>query len=177
MLSEIHKWRCFAMTDHLNQDKASEALVPSSKPEAGGAVTAAVANVLQGTKFSADEQKLCQHCSGSGTCKIGKDGWACGTCMKTVGSTKVGRWLGMAPKPSTTLSGPQWCGVCWGKGFVEGATFKFRNYFPFFFALLIVGASLYIMTTQDRIPEKLTTGLMGLIGTIVGFYFGGKGSH
>jgi hypothetical protein len=66
------------------------------------------------------------------------------------------------------------CSVCGGKGFVEGATFKLRNYFPFVFASLFVVlcfASFYWKPTQEG---KLESSLTTILGTIVGFYFGGK---
>jgi hypothetical protein len=73
-----------------------------------------------------------------------------------------------------------WCGVCFGRGTVEGATFKIRNYFPFFFALVIVSGAFVIFAIEiwksKSVPASLETALTTILGTIVGFYFGGKKS-
>ncbi len=70
------------------------------------------------------------------------------------------------------------CSICGGKGFVEGATFKFRNYFPFFFAIAVIVGTFVIFGIdihgQRSVPERLESSLTTILGTIVGFYFGGK---
>jgi hypothetical protein len=74
-----------------------------------------------------------------------------------------------------------WCGVCFGRGTVEGATFKIRNYFPFFFALVIVSGAFVIFAIEifhnKSVSASLETALTTILGTIVGFYFGGKKSE
>jgi hypothetical protein len=68
--------------------------------------------------------------------------------------------------------------VCLGRGKLaelEGSTAKVRNFFPFVFALLFSAAAMFLLgrlagTSDDKITSSLTT----LLGTIVGFYFGGR---
>jgi hypothetical protein len=73
-----------------------------------------------------------------------------------------------------TLKTTTKCSVCIERGFTEGLTYKVRSYFPFAFAVLFVAAAFvairYLLDTDD----KLKSSSMTLIGTIVGFYFGGK---
>ena len=66
------------------------------------------------------------------------------------------------------------CSVCWGKGFIEGATFKFRNYFPFVFALVVVTGSLLLFGLKENLADKVGTALTTIMSTIVGFYSGGR---
>jgi hypothetical protein len=66
------------------------------------------------------------------------------------------------------------CSVCFGRGFTEGLTYKVRSYFPFGFAVLVVGTAFAAIWWMPDGDGKIKSSLMTVIGTIVGFYFGGK---
>ena len=85
------------------------------------------------------------------------------------------RWF-MRSYKEEGIVGPMgcWCGVCYGKGFIEGATFKFRNYFPFVFASLFVVGCFALFGFGHDVSDRLESALTTIMGTIVGFYFGGK---
>lgn len=84
------------------------------------------------------------------------------------------RWLGIKPGSLDLSPKTCTCSICGGRGFVEGATFKFRNYFPFIFALLFVVFCFLVFWFQPKLTDKLESALTTILGTIVGFYFGGK---
>lgn len=122
------------------------------------------------------QQRSCPHCKAEGTCKQSSDSQSCATCVKQYGRTRWQRWFGITPKDIDLSPKTCVCSICNGRGFVEGATFKFRNYFPFLFALLFVTFCFLLFGFQPAVTEKLQSALTTILGTIVGFYFGGKRS-
>jgi hypothetical protein len=87
------------------------------------------------------------------------------------------RWLRIKPSLIGQSQGC-WCGVCFGRGRLEGATFKILKFFPFAFALLFVAACFVVLWHVRGIEnlDKLQGALTTIMGTIVGFYFGGRRS-
>jgi hypothetical protein len=67
-----------------------------------------------------------------------------------------------------------WCAVCFGKGFIEGASFKIRYLFPLLFSAAFVAACFFLFFHMHVEFEKLQSSLLTILGTIVGFYFGGR---
>jgi len=121
------------------------------------------------------EQAPCPHCGATGVCKNGLGGAACSNCVARVSSRIWQRW-----RIEKTDAGSQtgcWCGVCFGKGRIEGASFKILKFFPFAFALLFIGCCFLVLWhTGEANLDKLQGALTTIMGTIVGFYFGGKRS-
>ncbi len=56
----------------------------------------------------------CAHCSGTGTCNLGKDGEACAACVKKQ-ELKKGVYHGLA------------CGTCGGLGKTDTLTYRLNN--------------------------------------------------
>jgi len=119
----------------------------------------------------------CVHCARdgapTGTCRNGANGLSCETCVRAW-SRRPFFSLGRRDDLTNATSGIGKCMVCYGRGTLEGATFKIRNYFPFFFALtFVVGCFAFFYFKSDS--EKLALSLITILGTIIGFYFGGRG--
>jgi hypothetical protein len=125
---------------------------------------------------SALEQAPCPHCLATGTCTRGPELTACSDCIDRVSARMWQRFKVRQLSASKEQPGC-WCGVCLGKGRIEGATFKFLRFFPFIFAAAFVaGCFLVLLLAGKETSEKLQGALTTLMGTIVGFYFGGKRS-
>jgi hypothetical protein len=126
---------------------------------------------------SAMEQAPCPHCGATGTCTHGPTGTACSDCIDRISARM---WQRFKVRGANADNGQKgcWCGVCLGKGRIEGATFKFLRFFPFFFAAVFVVCCFFVLwhTRGTDGLEKLQGALTTLMGTIVGFYFGGKRS-
>lgn len=119
----------------------------------------------------------CAHCmengSPTGICRKGLDGHSCATCMQGWSRARLFGFLKASSIPEGQgLIGK--CMVCFGRGTVEGASFKIRNYFPFFFAISVV-AGIFLFFFLHPEQDKLGSSLVTVLGTIVGFYFGGRG--
>ena len=107
----------------------------------------------------------CAHCKATGTCSNGLDSMACTHCnrkyAKAGGSSK-----GLV------------CSVCDGRGSVEPFTLKLQNRFvPLFSAVFVLLLLLIIAIAYftDRKDLDKILGFAGtLIGSITGYYFGGK---
>ena len=111
----------------------------------------------------------CAHCKTSGTCSNGADGNACVLCARQA--------LGKTYSSATSLKGLV-CSVCEGRGTAETFSLKLQNRFlPFFavgflFLLLLFIAVAYFWTAN----YKDVVAFAGpLVGTIIAFYFSGKG--
>ena len=125
-------------------------------------------------KELSDIQSSCPHCNGTGKCENGEDKNTCDMCL--IRLTHTG-WMRLFRfKNPDSMINPKgcWCGVCFGRGRLEGVTFKIRNYFPFFFASVFFIFTFSLFLTNKNVPERLEAALTTLMGTIVGFYFGGK---
>jgi hypothetical protein len=128
-----------------------------------------------GHKTSEPHQRMCPHCQGTGTCKNGKDQQSCASCIQYFLNPLAGKKSESVTNDKAM--GAQVtckCSVCKGRGFIEGATFKVLNYFPFAFAVLVVGLSFVAFKWIHDEDGKLQTALTTILGTIVGFYYGGK---
>jgi hypothetical protein len=125
--------------------------------------------------LSGMQQRECPHCEGKGFCHVCSQE-SCKSCVRWMMSTKFERWMALAPSGMPDGAVCCKCSVCGGKGFVEGATFKMRNYFPFFFASAFVICSFLIFGFKADGGDKLQSSLTTILGTIVGFYFGGRKS-
>jgi len=123
---------------------------------------------------SALEQAPCPHCQATGICRNGPHDDTCCDCRVRVSSWLQQRF-GFRRSGAVQESSGCWCGVCFGKGRIEGATFKFLRFFPFLFAAAFVAGCLTLLWHQN-ISDKLQGALTTLMGTIVGFYFGGRRS-
>ena len=125
------------------------------------------------------QPRACPHCSvnniATGTCRNGNDGRSCLACIRRWSRPPWWRrWMEQTLPVESDKAVGTWCGVCYGRGIVEGATFKIRNYFPFFFALTFVLVSMAYFFLFSEKDDKLTSSLTTILGTIIGFYFGGK---
>ncbi len=120
------------------------------------------------------EQAPCPHCGSTGTCTLGPRNRQCLDCARRVRTLWWHRWTGKVPGLDDEELG-NWCGVCCGRGRLEGATFKILKFFPFAFALLFVAACFVVIWHfKGEQNDKISSSLLTLVGTIVGFYFGGR---
>ena len=114
------------------------------------------------------ERIPCAHCQTLGTCKNGAGGSACAICAKA-GS----KFRDYSQLPTGLV-----CSVCGGGGSVEPFSLKLQNRFLPFFAmgfvlllLIFLGICLfYANASFDKVIGFAGT----LIGSITGYYFGGK---
>ena len=105
----------------------------------------------------------CAHCGGTGTCRNGSAGESCAVCLK---KNKIDA------QASTGLV----CSVCCGYGAVEPRTARLRNLIAPVFALLIAGTALglaWFFAGDEHFTEVLAFAAT-LIGSITGYYFGGR---
>lgn len=106
----------------------------------------------------------CAHCSGTGTCKNGENGTSCLVCKK---EQKV--------KATDSTSGLV-CSVCSGVGITEPKSLRLHNRIVPVLAMLIVYVALalvMILSTKEHFSEVLAFAAT-LIGSVTGYYFGGK---
>jgi hypothetical protein len=138
--------------------------------------SASSAPIASSPSRSALEQAPCVHCGATGVCKNGAEGTACFDCVARLSAKIWQRWTASEFNASNPQRG-RWCGVCLGKGRIEGATFKILQFFPFAFALLFIGCRFVVLWhTSHGDLDKLQGALTTIMGTIVGFYFGGRRS-
>jgi hypothetical protein len=151
---------------------------PNAREESGVPTTPAplTAPTTLSSPRSALEQAPCVHCGATGVCKNGPKETACFDCVARLSAKIWQRWTASKPNTSNVQKGC-WCGVCLGKGRIEGATFKILKFFPFAFALLFIGCCFVVLWhTAHGELDKLQGALTTIMGTIVGFYFGGRRS-
>lgn len=106
----------------------------------------------------------CAHCSGTGTCKNGEKETSCFACKK---ESKL--------KNNETTTGLV-CSVCLGLGMAEPKSLRIQNRLVPMLALLLVYFALVLIAvfaSKDNFPEILAFAST-LIGSITGYYFGGK---
>ena len=121
------------------------------------------------------QARSCPHCGATGTCRNGKDEMSCATCVRYfLNPNPATKRDKEADQQALELKTVTKCSVCIGRGFTEGMTYKVRSYFPFVFAVLFIGIDFLSIWHLKDGDDKLKSSLMTLIGTIVGFYFGGK---
>ncbi len=119
------------------------------------------------------ERFPCEHCSRTGKCSNGDGDKGCYVCV-----SRTSHWYSRnSLKPGSSECRGIPCSICDGIGSIEGFSAKLQRRFTFFFALLLVLSALtFIYSTKDVGGfAKLHSSLLTLLGTIVGFYFGGKG--
>jgi NMD protein affecting ribosome stability and mRNA decay len=105
----------------------------------------------------------CAHCGATGTCRNGSAGDSCAVCIK---KNKI------EGQPSTGLV----CSVCQGCGAIEPRTARLRTLIAPIFALLIVYTALglaWFFAGDEHFTEVLAFAAT-LIGSITGYYFGGR---
>ena len=105
----------------------------------------------------------CAHCGATGTCRNGSANDSCAVCVKK------NRIEG---QPSTGLV----CSVCQGHGAIEPRTTRLRALIAPVIALVIVYTALgmaWFFAGDDHFTEVLAFAAT-LIGSISGYYFGGR---
>jgi hypothetical protein len=102
----------------------------------------------------------CAHCNNTGTCNKGKDGSSCEVCVR-----KNLKWTFV-------------CSVCEGFGKMEPFTERLHNRIVPVLALFVVYVALIIICwaacTENKHFSELLAFSSTLIGSITGYYFGGK---
>ena len=110
----------------------------------------------------------CKHCRQSGTCTNGLDGESCAVCARRR------LFRDYSAKPQGLV-----CSVCHGRGLVEPFSLQLQNRFVPCFAGALVTALFVVLvvTLKDVNQFDKVIGFAGtMIGTIVGYYFGGRRS-
>lgn len=106
----------------------------------------------------------CAHCAGTGTCKNGENDKSCLVCIK---EQKV--------KVTDSTSGLV-CSVCHGVGITEPKSARLHNRIVPVLAMMIVYVALFlvmVLSTKEHFSEVLAFAAT-LIGSVTGYYFGGK---
>lgn len=107
----------------------------------------------------------CAHCQGSGTCKNGENESSCSVCAKK-------QKLTLNKEKLTGLV----CSVCGGLGALEPKTARIHNRIVPLLAMLIVYFALSMVLffyDKEHFNEVLAFAAT-LIGSVTGYYFGGK---
>lgn len=114
----------------------------------------------------------CKHCGTSGTCTNGADQLACAACHN--GHQLKGL---SANAPRNGLP----CWVCKGTGLAESFTEKLQNRLVPFISLLIIAATFgvifYLAFNSNELRSEVLTLAGTLVGSVTGYYFGGKGKQ
>ena len=108
----------------------------------------------------------CAHCESKGTCQNAEESNSCQVCKR---HHKVADTSGASVKGLV-------CSVCEGWGAIETKTARIKNRVAPMLALIIVYVVLCMIWTNLESPhfDKLLAFGGTLIGSIVGYYFGGK---
>lgn len=109
----------------------------------------------------------CAHCMSEGTCKSGLNGLSCAVCIKEY-ELKGKEYAGLP------------CGVCGGIGQAEPRTEKINKRMPAILGFgvvfpLMIGVFVTAVLKSPHFSEVLTFSGT-LIGTVLGFYYSGRGS-
>lgn len=113
----------------------------------------------------------CAHCSQTGTCTNGSEGQSCAVCVRH----KSPFWRIFGAKVSNASIGII-CSVCDGIGSVEPFSVRLHKRIVPLLALFIVYIALFLilrLATEDDFDQILAFAGT-LIGSITGYYFGGK---
>ncbi len=115
------------------------------------------------------EHMTCAHCEGTGTCKNGQNQTSCAVCRKHQQLTSA------AIEDASGLV----CSVCRGRGILEAMASRLRNRLVPCLALIIVCfVLLLVWDTHDKENFGEILAFSGtLIGSITGYYFGGKSGN
>ena len=106
----------------------------------------------------------CAHCSGTGTCKNAENENTCLVCIKEQKVKSNGHTSGLV------------CSVCHGIGMAEPKSLRIHNRIVPMLAILIVYLALFLvilLSSKEHFSEILAFAAT-LIGSITGYYFGGK---
>ncbi len=106
----------------------------------------------------------CAHCSGSGTCKHGVNDASCAACA-VKNELKKGEYFGLA------------CGTCGGLGKTDTVTYRMNNRTTPLLAIMIVAccfALICVGILRDQHFQEILTFSGTVIGSVIGYYFGGK---
>jgi hypothetical protein len=113
----------------------------------------------------------CKHCGGSGTCTNGTDGGSCLVCAKR---NELHFWEYWDRKNLNGLL----CGSCGGIAKAEPLTERMHKRMPSILALILVIASITIISWAAFFDNKHFSELLPfsslLIGTVSGYYFSKK---
>ncbi|ADO00844.1 hypothetical protein Gbem_4144 [Citrifermentans bemidjiense Bem] len=106
----------------------------------------------------------CAHCAGTGTCKNGQNETSCLVCIKEQKVKIIDSTFGIV------------CSVCHGVGITEPKSVRLHNRIVPVLAMMIVYVALFlvmILSTREHFSEVLAFAAT-LIGSVTGYYFGGK---
>jgi hypothetical protein len=125
-------------------------------------------------KKSPDHILDCAHCGGTGTCANGEDQASCAACVtkNELSSGFVSR-LFTKPKAYVGLV----CGTCGGMGKTDTLTHRMNHRAaPLLAISLIIGCFVLIgiVLIKDIHFSEILTFCGTLIGSVIGYYFGGK---
>jgi hypothetical protein len=108
----------------------------------------------------------CKHCSGTGTCKNGRDGTSCIACAKKNELGFLERW-----KNREGLI----CGTCGGIGQAEPLTERMNKRMAPILGLYLPVCLVAMITSASFLPNSHFAELLAfsspIIGTIIGSYF------
>lgn len=114
------------------------------------------------------ERENCEHCKKTGTCHTGTEGRSCAYCIKK------SRLVETAEEKIKGIP----CASCYGRGTVEPTSLKVQNrLIPALTGLFVLLAFVLIFVFGFWKPDHFTAVLAfctTLIGSITGYYFGGK---
>jgi hypothetical protein len=113
-----------------------------------------------------NEKITCAHCAGTGTCKNGPNGTSCVVCIR-----KNKLYKASGNKPKKEYEGIV-CSVCKGRGIILKKGTWLKKNFPPILAVMIVYFSLALIMIHPN--DNLVAFAGTLIGSITGYYFGGK---
>lgn len=109
----------------------------------------------------------CAHCNGSGTCKHGREGLSCAACVNK-NELKRGEYFGLA------------CGTCGGLGQTDTITYRMNHRTAPLLAIMIILSCFLLIVfglVKDQHFQEILTFSGTVIGSVVGYYFGGKNEN
>ncbi len=110
----------------------------------------------------------CAHCEGKGICHSGKDESSCEICTRKV------RLFGISSRKIYGIV----CSVCYGGGVVEPMTERLNKRIEPLLAIILVYVALFMVWFMATVNNQHFPAILAfsstLIGSITGYYFGGK---